>query len=66
MLHVSLQAEPNNHRVKLLQEWAEVEDEVIANKAEERMLALFKQVILVLEAIYVVSMQVVQHIVATI
>lgn len=66
MLHVSFEAESHNHRVELLQEGAEVEDEIVANESEEWMLALFKQVILILEAIYVVSMQVVEHIVAAI
>ena len=42
MLHVSFEAEPHDHRVKLLQEGAEVEDEIVADEPKERMLALFK------------------------
>lgn len=66
MLDVSFEAEPHNHCVKLLQERAEVLDEIVADEPKERMLAFLKEVVLILEAINVVPMQVVQHVVTTI
>lgn len=52
--------------MKLLQERAEVLDEIVAEESEERMLALLKKVVLILETVYVVSVQVVQHVVAAV
>lgn len=66
LFHVSLESEPHDHCVKLLQERAEVEYEIVADKSEERVLAFLKEVVLILEAVHVVSLQVVEHVIAAI
>ena len=66
LFDVAFEAEPHDHCVKLLQKGAEVENEIVANESEERVFAFLKEVVLVLEAVHVVSMQVVEHVVAAV
>jgi hypothetical protein len=63
---VALEAEAGDSRVEGQQEGTIEEDKVVADEAEEGMLALLKEVIFVLEALDVVAVQVVQHVCARI